>query len=140
MPTQPVTVTARITDPDGLGPAFRAAYDEAPYADGLRDTGGKVTLAIHDCPKPVIAAINGPAVGIGATMTCAMDLRLASSKARIGFVFGLVQRHQSGGTGADHEVPFASHDPFHFLQGPREVNGRRPRPFKPSSDPDCRSD
>lgn len=75
-------------DPDGLGPAFRAAYDEAPYADGLRDTGGKVTLAIHDCPKPVIAAINGPAVGIGATMTCAMDLRLASSKARIGFVFG----------------------------------------------------
>ena len=75
-------------DPDGLGPAFRAAYDEAPYADGLRDTGGKVTLEIHDCPKPVIAAINGPAVGIGATMTCAMDLRLASSKARIGFVFG----------------------------------------------------
>ena len=61
---------------------------EAPYHDGVRDTGGKVTLAIHDCPKPVIAAINGPAVGIGATMTLAMDLRLASTKARIGFVFG----------------------------------------------------
>lgn len=58
------------------------------YADGVRDTGGKVTLAIHALPKPVIAAINGPAVGIGATMTCAMDLRLASTKARIGFVFG----------------------------------------------------
>jgi enoyl-CoA hydratase/carnithine racemase len=67
---------------------FRAAYDEAPYDDGVRDTGGKVTLAIHALPKPVIAAINGPAVGIGATMTLAMDLRLASTKARIGFVFG----------------------------------------------------
>ncbi|MDF3309162.1 crotonase/enoyl-CoA hydratase family protein [Rhodococcus sp. T2V] len=67
---------------------FRAAYDEPPYADGIRDTGGKVTLAIHALPKPVIAAINGPAVGIGATMTLAMDLRLASTKARIGFVFG----------------------------------------------------
>ncbi|KAA1421087.1 crotonase/enoyl-CoA hydratase family protein [Nocardioides humilatus] len=67
---------------------FRAAYDEAPYADGIRDTGGKVTLAIHALPKPVIAAINGPAVGIGATMTLAMDIRLASTKARVGFVFG----------------------------------------------------
>jgi enoyl-CoA hydratase/carnithine racemase len=67
---------------------FRAAYDQAPYQDGVRDTGGKVTLAIHALPKPVIAAINGPAVGIGATMTLAMDLRLASTKARIGLVFG----------------------------------------------------
>ncbi|WGX98438.1 crotonase/enoyl-CoA hydratase family protein [Nocardioides sp. L-11A] len=67
---------------------FRAAYDEPPFADGIRDTGGKITLAIHALPKPVIAAINGPAVGIGATMTLAMDLRLASTKARIGFVFG----------------------------------------------------
>ena len=67
---------------------FRAAYDEPPYDEGVRDTGGKVTLAIHALPKPVIAAINGPAVGIGATMTLAMDLRLASTKARIGFVFG----------------------------------------------------
>lgn len=62
-------------------------YDE-PFQTGVRDTGGKVTLAIHACPKPVIAAINGPAVGIGATMTLAMDIRLASTKARIGFVFG----------------------------------------------------
>jgi enoyl-CoA hydratase/carnithine racemase len=68
--------------------AFREQYAEAPYDDGVRDTGGKVTLAIHDCPKPVIAAINGPAVGIGATMTLAMDIRMASTKARIGFVFG----------------------------------------------------
>ncbi|MGB0956698.1 MAG: crotonase/enoyl-CoA hydratase family protein [Panacagrimonas sp.] len=55
---------------------------------GVRDTGGRVTLAIYDCNKPVIAAINGAAVGIGATMTLAMDIRLASEKARIGFVFG----------------------------------------------------
>jgi enoyl-CoA hydratase/carnithine racemase len=67
---------------------LRLHLEDAPYQDGVRDTGGKVTLAIHALPKPVIAAINGPAVGIGATMTLAMDLRLASTKARIGFVFG----------------------------------------------------
>lgn len=67
---------------------LREHLTEEPWQSGVRDTGGKVTLAIHDCPKPVIAAINGPAVGIGATMTLAMDLRLASTRARIGFVFG----------------------------------------------------
>ena len=46
--------------------------------------------AIERCKKPVIAAINGAAVGIGATMTLAMDVRLASDKARIGFVFGRI--------------------------------------------------
>ncbi|HEY0974229.1 MAG TPA: crotonase/enoyl-CoA hydratase family protein [Solimonas sp.] len=63
--------------------------DPAIHA-GVRDTGGRVTLAIYNCAKPVIAAINGPAVGIGATMTLAMDVRLASEKARIGFVFGKI--------------------------------------------------
>jgi enoyl-CoA hydratase/carnithine racemase len=67
---------------------LRDRLTEEPFQSGVRDTGGKVTLAIHACPKPVIAAINGPAVGIGATMTLAMDIRLASTKARIGFVFG----------------------------------------------------
>ena len=52
-----------------------------------RDGGGQVTLRIFACKKPVIAAINGAAVGIGATMTLPMDVRLASSAARIGFVF-----------------------------------------------------
>jgi enoyl-CoA hydratase/carnithine racemase len=55
---------------------------------GVRDTGGRVALSIFECRKPVICAINGAAVGIGATMTLPMDIRLASSKARIGFVFG----------------------------------------------------
>jgi enoyl-CoA hydratase/carnithine racemase len=58
--------------------------------DSVRDTGGLVALAIYECNKPVIAAINGAAVGIGATMTCAMDIRLASEKARIGFVFNKI--------------------------------------------------
>jgi enoyl-CoA hydratase/carnithine racemase len=63
-------------------------FDDPEIVDGVRDTGGRVTLAIHRCLKPVIGAINGPAVGIGATMTLAMDARLASESARIGFVFG----------------------------------------------------
>lgn len=64
--------------------------DDPEIIRGVRDTGGRVTLAIYECNKPVIAAINGPAVGIGATMTCAMDIRLASEKARIGFVFNKI--------------------------------------------------
>ena len=61
-----------------------------PRLERVRDTGGRVTLAIHDCRKPVIAAINGPAVGIGATMTLAMDRRILSEKARFGLVFGRI--------------------------------------------------
>ena len=49
--------------------------------------GGRVALRIYDSTKPVIAAINGPAVGVGITMTLAMDVRLASTNARMGFVF-----------------------------------------------------
>jgi len=52
-----------------------------------RDEGGLLTLRIYQCTKPVIGAINGPAVGVGATMTLPMDIRLASATARFGFVF-----------------------------------------------------
>jgi enoyl-CoA hydratase/carnithine racemase len=52
-----------------------------------RDGGGMLTLRIFDCTKPVIGAINGAAVGIGVTMTLPMDIRLASTTARLGFVF-----------------------------------------------------
>jgi enoyl-CoA hydratase/carnithine racemase len=63
-------------------------FEDPVVRRGVRDTGGRVTLAVFKCTKPVIAAINGAAVGIGATMTLAMDVRLASDKAQIGFVFG----------------------------------------------------
>ena len=83
----------------GAGRAFCAGADLAEGAatfsrqdvpeDGPvpRDGGGTVTLRIFDCLKPVIGAINGPAVGVGATMTLPMDVRLAAEPARFGFVF-----------------------------------------------------
>jgi enoyl-CoA hydratase/carnithine racemase len=55
--------------------------------DEHRDRGGKVSLAIFNCRKPVIAAINGHAVGIGITMTLPMDFRIAAADAKVGFVF-----------------------------------------------------
>lgn len=62
------------------------AHDEAGDATH-RDGGGQVALRIFACRKPVIAAINGPAVGVGITMTLPMDLRLVARGAKIGFVF-----------------------------------------------------
>jgi len=80
--------------PDDGGPAF-ASRTARKHADGswdysddaVRDGGGRLTLRIFRCTKPVIAAVNGAAVGIGATMQLAMDMRLASLDARFGFVF-----------------------------------------------------
>jgi enoyl-CoA hydratase/carnithine racemase len=68
----------------------RRRYNDEDMVAGVRDTGGRVSLAIFECKKPVIGAINGAAVGIGATMTLGMDIRMVSEKARIGFVFGKI--------------------------------------------------
>ncbi len=74
--------------PDGGGQVFANAAPVNSLSDErVRDSGGRLTLRIFQCKKPVIGAINGAAVGIGVTMQLAMDFRLASDKARFGFVF-----------------------------------------------------
>ncbi len=91
----------RVVIVTGAGRAFCAGADLSP--DGVtserrpgeasddveehREPAGRLTLPIYDLKKPVIAAINGPAAGVGITMTLAMDIRLASENARMGFVF-----------------------------------------------------
>jgi len=67
--------------------------------ENARDGGGRITLRIFNCRKPVIAAVNSPAVGIGVTMQLPMDVRIASTDARFGFVFsqrGIVPEAASG--------------------------------------------
>jgi enoyl-CoA hydratase/carnithine racemase len=82
----------------GAGRAFCAGADlsagpgafsgrAGPAGQVPRDGGGVIALRIFRCLKPVIAAVNGPAVGVGATMTLPMDIRLACPQARFGFVF-----------------------------------------------------
>jgi enoyl-CoA hydratase/carnithine racemase len=79
----------------GAGRGFCAGADLGAggttfaYAEGAahRDQGGKVSLRIFESLKPVIVAVNGPAVGVGVTMTLSADVRLASTAARFGFVF-----------------------------------------------------
>lgn len=68
----------------GGGSAFNPGEEKI---DDFRDKGGLLNLRIFEMKKPVIAAINGPAVGVGATMTLPMDIRLASETAKMGFVF-----------------------------------------------------
>src|SRR6266516_5387561 len=82
-------ITTEICDGADLGAGgetfdyrARGSQEEVP-----RDNGGEFTLRVFESTKPVIAAINGPAVGVGATMTLPMDVRLAADDARIGFVF-----------------------------------------------------
>src|SRR5207244_8749302 len=88
----------RVVIVTGAGRAFCAGADLSggggtfDYAGGQsmdahRDGGGRVVLRIFESKKPVIAAINGPAVGVGITMTLPMDVRLASTGSRMGFVF-----------------------------------------------------
>jgi enoyl-CoA hydratase/carnithine racemase len=73
-------------DLEGGGSTFD--WRERETSDAVpRDGGGRFTLRLFDCTKPSIAAINGPAVGVGITMTLAMDVRLAADDAKMGFVF-----------------------------------------------------
>lgn len=71
----------------GLGSPVRPDGSIDYAHDAVRDGGGRVTLRIFESLKPVIGAINGPAVGIGVTMQLPMDIRMASTDARFGFVF-----------------------------------------------------
>lgn len=76
-------------EPEDGGNLFgydNAAGEDAPV-ETIRDSGGEVSLAIFNCRKPVIGALNGAAVGVGITMTLPMDFRLAAEGAKIGFVF-----------------------------------------------------
>ncbi|OYU73615.1 MAG: enoyl-CoA hydratase [Alphaproteobacteria bacterium PA3] len=74
--------------PDGGGQIFSSGDEVASLSDTrVRDGGGVLTLRLFESKKPLISACNGVAVGVGATMQLAMDIRLASSTARYGFVF-----------------------------------------------------
>ncbi len=87
----------RVVILTGAGRAFCAGADLESGGDTFnrgersaevhRDGGGRVTLAMFDCPKPIIAAINGPAVGVGLTMTLPADIRLTVPDNKLGFVF-----------------------------------------------------
>ena len=87
----------RVVIVTGAGRAFCAGADLAKRGDTWdyrtekledhRDSGGTVALRIFESKKPVIAAINGPAVGFGITMTLPMDIRIAAENSKMGFVF-----------------------------------------------------
>lgn len=74
-------------DLSGGGNAFDYDSREDKENGLSRDGGGRLTLRLYELNKPIIAAINGPAVGVGVTMTLPMDIRLASTNAKFGFVF-----------------------------------------------------
>lgn len=94
--------TVRVVVVTGAGKAFCAGADLSSGGSTFdqskkngrkvtiiehRDGGGQISLAIFSCRKPVIAAINGHAVGVGITMTLSMDIRIVAADAKIGFVF-----------------------------------------------------
>ncbi len=75
-------------DLGGGGATFDAVSQAGnKFRQAPRDGGGQVTLRIYECTKPVIAAMNGSAVGIGVTMTLPMDIRVLADDAKVGFVF-----------------------------------------------------
>jgi enoyl-CoA hydratase/carnithine racemase len=78
---------ADLTPEDGTAMFASAAAVADPSDPRVRDGGGMVTLRLYRSTKPLIAACNGAAVGVGATMQLPMDMRLAADTARFGFVF-----------------------------------------------------
>lgn len=80
----------------GAGRAFCSGYDVRDFRRMIEEGGSRELAAddlfrlIYEHPKPVVAAINGPAVGLGATLTLPCDIRLASDQGRIGFIFARV--------------------------------------------------
>jgi enoyl-CoA hydratase/carnithine racemase len=86
---RPEIFQADLTRGDFSPSGMFGATDEPTHLQlsNHRDGGGQVVLAIHNCRKVVIGAINGPAVGVGATMTLGMDIRLTWKGAKMGFVF-----------------------------------------------------
>lgn len=87
----------RVIIVTGSGRAFCAGMDlseggstfsSEQSSEDYRDLGGQVSLQVYEVNKPIIAAINGPAVGIGMTMTLPMDIRIVKKDTKIGFVFG----------------------------------------------------
>ena len=74
-------------DLSGGGDTFDYKRRGGTATEAPRDGGGEVSLRVYEMRKPVIAAINGPAVGVGITMTLPMDIRIAADNAKIGFVF-----------------------------------------------------
>jgi len=95
-----IDLTGKTAHVTGAGRGFCAGADLAAGGDTFNadaradrpsgvnaDGGGLLTLRIYECKKPIVAAINGPAVGVGITMTLPMDVRIAANDARFGFVF-----------------------------------------------------
>ena len=107
---------AQRTDrPDKQGTPVKENGETDWGHPSVRDGGGRVSLRIYECLKPVIAAVNGPAVGIGVTMQLPMDIRLASENARFGFVFARHQGKADGAFDADLEVGELERSGQHLL-------------------------
>ncbi len=123
----------------GAGRGFCAGADlssgprtfERGGGPNRRDGGGLLTLRIFECRKPVIAAINGPAVGVGITMTLPMDIRLASEQARI-----RINRARTGSGKCSHKVALQASPPDCAKLKARQIGFQRRIGVHRGLDPD----